>query len=398
MLRHIFIICICILCFSCNRYTKLSKGKEFNEIVDSALVLAEFQYKELAKLYFLKNNLLPRSFKDSSISSTSKWWTSGFFPGSLWYLYENNKDPEILEYAKKFTDRVYNEQYTTDNHDVGFMIFCSYGNGYRLTRDTNYIKVLMNAASSLATRFKSETGVIRSWDFNRDRWQYPVIIDNMMNLELLIWASQNGTDNRFSNIAFSHADKTIKHHFRNDFSSYHVVSYDTTTGLPHLKQTYQGMDSSSAWARGQGWGLYGYTMLYRMTGKLTYLEQAKNIADYILQHPGMNEDFIPNWDLNAPIGKTTYRDASAASLIASALIELSGFVKGHRKQQYLAIAMKQIRTLASTHYLAGKGQNGFFVLKHSVGSLPHNSEVDVPLTYADYYFIEALIRLKGLKK
>lgn len=372
------------------------EGKQpLKTVVDSAFAFAEKQSLLMANKYKNEEGRLPKTFENNKdISSDSRWWCSGFFPGVLWYIYENDKNPEVLKYAKKYTDRVEREKFTTDNHDVGFMIYCSFGNGYRLTKDKHYEEVMLTAAKSLSTRFNPKVGLIRSWDHNKDKWQYPVIIDNIMNLELLLWAADYSGDSKFKEIALSHADKTMIHHFRPNYSSYHVVSYDTITGLPHLKQTHQGYSNESSWSRGQAWGLYGYTYLYRETKDKRYLEQAKNIANYIVNHPNMPEDYIPYWDFNAPDIPNTYRDVSAATVMASALIELSDYLNKELAQKYMKVVETQIRTLASAKYTAKLGDNGDFILKHSVGSFPGKSEVDVPLTYADYYYLEALSRLK----
>lgn len=363
--------------------------------VDSALAFAEKQSLLLAKKYEKQHDQLPRTFQqDKDISSDSRWWCSGFFPGVLWLLYEAHSSAELLAYAKLYTQRVEREQYTTDNHDVGFMIFCSFGNGYRLTKDPHYRSVILTAAKSLSTRYDPAVGLIRSWDHNREQWQYPVIIDNIMNLELLLWAANQSEDSTYSAMVRSHADRTMQHHFRSDYSSYHVVSYDTLSALPHHKQTHQGFSNESSWSRGQAWGLYGYTYLYRETKDRRYLQQAQHIADYLLDHPHMPEDGIPYWDYDSPDIPNTPRDASAASIMASALVELSDFVDGELSHKYRDFAKLQITTLASPRYTAKLGENGGFILKHSVGAYPLHSEIDVPLTYADYYYVEALNKLK----
>jgi hypothetical protein len=218
----------------------------------------------------------------------------------------------------------------------------------------------------------------------------------MMNLEFLMWAFRETNDSLFYNICISHSDTTIKNHFRPDFSSWHVVSYDTASGNVEKKQTHQGYSDESAWARGQVWGLYGYTTMYRDTKLDRYLLQAKNIASFLINHPNMPEDGIPYWDFNSPDIPEALRDASAGSIMASALIELSSYVDSELSAQYLAFAEKQLRTLSSPQYLAKPGENGNFILKHGVGHLPGKSEVDVPLTYGDYYFIEALLRYKKI--
>lgn len=371
--------------------------RPLTEVVDEALVRAERQALLLAAKYRDCEGRLPQSWEHGKdVSSDSRWWCSGFFPGTLWYLYENSRNPEVLEYARLYTARVEREQFTTDNHDVGFMLFCSFGNGLRLTGDSTYRQVLLNGARSLATRFRPEVGLIRSWDHSREKWQYPVIIDNMMNLELLMWAAENSGDVSLREMACSHADKTMEHHFRPDGSSWHVVSYDTLSGKPHLKQTHQGLSDDSAWSRGQSWGLYGYTCMYRWTGDDRYLQQARRIAHFLLEHPNMPDDGIPYWDYDAPAGPDTPRDASAAAIMASALLELSGFTCGEESQSFRDFAIRQIRTLASPEYTAPVGENGDFILMHGTGAYPFNSEVDAPLTYADYYYLEALTRLRHL--
>lgn len=381
------------------------EDNDMNEIVNKGLERAETQSKLMAASLIDQKDMLPRTINREGDLETapSKWWTSGFFPGVLWYLYEASGNDSIRAYAQEYTRRVEDQQYTTDNHDVGFMLYCSFGNGLRLTGDTAYSKVLLQGSESLSTRFRPQVGCIRSWDWNEKVWQYPVIIDNMMNLEMLMWASKNSDNHRYAEIARSHADVTMKHHYRNDYSSYHVVSYDTITGQPDKKHTCQGLAHESAWTRGQAWGLYGYTMMYRETKDERYLEHAINIAEYMINHPRMPKDKIPYWDFDTADTTNTMRDASAAAIMASALIELSQLVKGDQAKKYLAFAEGQLRTLSSPEYLAEPGTNQNFILKHSVGNYPGRAEVDVPLTYADYYYVEALVRykkdiLKELKK
>src|SRR5690606_10177949 len=233
--------------FACSEGPKKNDDQALKAIIDSALVFAEKQALLMAEKYKDQAGRLPRTYEHGKdVSSDSRWWCSGFFPGSLWYIYENNQNKAVLKYAELYTDRVEREKYTTDNHDVGFMIYCSFGNGYRLTKNKKYEEVMLTAAQSLSTRYRAQVGLIRSWDHNTEQWQYPVIIDNIMNLELLLWAENYTSDARFKEIAISHADKTMAHHFRPDYSSYHVVSYDTLSGTPHLKQTHQGYSDESS--------------------------------------------------------------------------------------------------------------------------------------------------------
>ncbi|WP_320970467.1 glycoside hydrolase family 88 protein [Bacteroides nordii] len=372
---------------------------EMDAVIEKGLSVSVEQSKLMAKSIWEQKTLLPRTLDKEGklITSDSKWWTSGFFPGVLWYLYEATGDTLLKEYACDYTSRVEKEKYNKGNHDVGFMLYCSFGNGYRLTGNEKYKQVLLKGAESLSTRYKDHIGVIRSWDFNRAVWQYPVIIDNMMNLELLEWASKNSDNSRFDAIARSHADVTLKNHFRADYSCWHVVSYDTITGQPEKKHTRQGYSHESSWSRGEAWALYGYVMMYRETQQKHYLAHAKKVANYILTHPRMPEDGIPYWDYDAPDIPDTYRDASAGAIMASAFIELSTMIQGELSRKCLMMAETQLKTLTSPEYLAEPGTNGNFILKHSVGSLMEHSEVDVPLTYADYYYVEALLRYQKVK-
>ena len=372
---------------------------EMDAVIGKGLSASVEQSKLMAKSIWEQKTLLPRTLDKEGklITSDSKWWTSGFFPGVLWYLYEATGDTLLKEYACDYTSRVEKEKYNKGNHDVGFMLYCSFGNGYRLTGNEKYKQVLLKGAESLSTRYKAHIGVIRSWDFNRAVWQYPVIIDNMMNLELLEWASKNSDNSRFDAIARSHADVTLKNHFRPDYSCWHVVSYDTITGQPEKKHTRQGYSHESSWSRGEAWALYGYVMMYRETQQKHYLAHAKKVANYILTHPRMPEDGIPYWDYDAPDIPDTYRDASAGAIMASAFIELSTMIQGELSRKCLMMAETQLKTLTSPEYLAEPGTNGNLILKHSVGSLIEHSEVDVPLTYADYYYVEALLRYRKVK-
>lgn len=327
-------------------------------------------------------------------------WVSGFFAGTLWYMYELTGDEYWADHARKHTEILDTIQYLKWHHDIGFMIYDSYGNGLRLKNPDGYKDVIVNAAKSLSTRFRPAAGIIQSWDADKgwqanNGWKCPVIIDNMMNLELLMKATEFTGDSTYYNIAVSHADQTMKNHYRPDYSTYHVVDYDPETGEVRGRYTAQGYSDESAWARGQAWSLYGYTVMYRYTGDKKYLEQAEKVADFILNHPNMPEDLIPYWDFDCPDIPDTYRDASAGAIMASALYELFGFTGN---DMYKEKADKMIESLSSPAYRAAQGTNGGFILMHSVGSIPHGSSIDVPLNYADYYFLEALIRKGNLEK
>lgn len=362
-----------------------SERYELKQSLKAALEVAVEQDKAQAEVMLELQGEMPKTFENGKlVTANIRWWTSGFFPGSLWLLYEHTGDDELRQYAEHFTSRLESLKDYTGTHDLGFMVFCSYGNGYRLTGNEAYKDVINQASASLATRFNETVGCIRSWNTGRKEHpeeDYIVIIDNMMNLEMLEWSG-------YHDLARKHADTTIANHFRDDYSAYHVVTYNELTGEVTDKRTAQGDADASAWSRGQAWGLYGYTMMYRVTGLERYLEQAVHIADYLI--PRLPEDAIPNWDFDA---EKQMKDSSAGSIMASALIELYGHTGN---MEYLAVAERQLRSLSSPAYLAAVGENGNFILKHGTGHLPAGTEVDVPLTYGDYYFIEAAMRYLAL--
>ncbi len=342
-----------------------------------------------------KGLVSPRTFEGGKLKLVrSNDWTSGFFPGILWFLYDYTKDEKWLKQAQIFTAKIAKEQYNTTTHDLGFMIYCSFGNGYRLTKDENYKKTIIQAARSLSTRFNAKAGVIRSWDHNKDKWKYPVIIDNMMNLELLFEATKLTGDSSFYKIAVSHANHTMINHYRPNYSSYHVVDYDPETGKVIKKNTAQGYSDESAWARGQAWGLYGYTMCYRETGDKRYLAQAQNIAKFIFNNPTLPKDLIPYWDYDDPAIPNVSRDVSAAAIMSSALYELSTYSKGNDYKEKANTILANL----SNDYKAPLNTNGDFILLHSTGNKPGKSEIDVPINYADYYYLEALLRSRKFVK
>ncbi|WP_106829592.1 glycoside hydrolase family 88 protein [Parabacteroides pacaensis] len=327
-------------------------------------------------------------------TSNSEWWCSGFYPGTLFYLYQATGNKDLYNEGIRMLRLLEPQQYNTHTHDVGFMMYGSYGNANRIVPQPEYKAILINSARSLMTRFNSVVGCIKS--HNRKPDDYVVIIDNMMNLELLFWATQVTGDSTFYHAAVKHADTTLKNHFRPDNSLYHGLNYNPRTGQIKHYQAGQGFSEKSAWARGQAWGLYGYTLLYRCTQDRKYLDQAVKIAEFILNHPHMPGDLIPYWDYNAPGIPDALRDASAAAINCSALLELSRYVPKAPAKKYFKAAEKILRTLSSPEYTAQPGTNGGFILKHSVGNMPSGTEIDVPLTYADYYYVEALCRYAEL--
>lgn len=387
------------------------RTKSADSFVEDNFRYAGTQLKNMLKEVKADQKKFPRTInKKGKLVTTSMYdWTPGFFPGSLWYAFEYTHDETLKAAATEWTEQLEPLQNFTEHHDLGFMVYCSYGNAYRLTGNEAYKNLLIQSARSLSTRFNPVTGTIRSWNvfksWHGDKtYSFPVIIDNMMNLELLFFASKISGDTSFRHIAITHALNTMKNQIREDYGSYHVVCYDTLTGQVTARETAQGYADNSTWARGQAWGIYGFTMAYRETKDERFLKTAKGMADFFIQHKNLPEDKIPYWDFNAGEAgyepgikantknvKEKYRDASAAAITASALLELAAFVP-EKKEAYKNMAVQMLQSLAGEKYRAPAGENGNFLLMHSVGSIPHDSEIDVPLVYADYYFLEALLR------
>lgn len=394
-------------------YTVVGGEKDF---VSSNAGFAQKQLAHMLKDTETLNRIaFPRTTdKEGKMITTSMYdWTPGFFPGSLWYLYEQTKDPVWKREAVKWTEKLEPLKDFTQHHDLGFMMYCSYGNAYRLTGNSAYRDILVQGARSLSTRFNPVTRSIKSWNVfkswhGQQVYNYPVIIDNLMNLELLFFATRVTGDTSFRHIAVSHAETAMYNQVRPDYSSYHVVCYDTTNGKVLARETAQGYADNSTWSRGQAWGVYGFTMIYRETGDPRFLKTAVGMADWFLENKHLPKDKVPYWDFNvgedgyrpgarsnANNVKAKFRDASAAAIVSSALFELSGYVSKEKGNKYRSAAITMLHSLASPAYRSPEGRNGNFILMHSVGSIPHNTEIDVPLVYADYYFMEALQRYKA---
>ena len=348
--------------------------------------------------YFLKStpdtNEVPRSFSeaDGLMLGSPQYWTCGFPPGSLWYMYELTGDEKWKDAATVNTLKLDEAKNRTNTHDLGFIIFCSYGNAFRITGIEDYKNVIIEASDTLIKRFNPAVGCLRSWDWGD--WKFPVIIDNVMNLEMLFWVSKITGESKYRDVALRHADATMQNHYREDFTCCHVVDYDPESGQVIQKQTHQGLSDESAWARGLAWGFYGYVMCYRETKNEQYLDFAQKIAAYILDNAP--DDMIPHWDYDVPQVSEEPRDASAGSLIASALYELSGYVPT-KSEFYIRNADRILESLSSKNYRAEIGTNGGFLLLHSTGNKPGGSEIDSSINYADYYYLEALKRQIQIK-
>lgn len=387
MKKTLILLFAAVLAVSCQESMK--------QLTDRVFEVAEYQFTEMDKT--LTDTNVPKSTRFGVlVPSETKSWTSGFYPGSLWYVYMYTGNENTKALAEKNTEKLYIETQRVRSHDIGFMVNCSYGNALRITGDEKYREPYINAAKLLTTRFNPTVGLTQSWNItpSRKQWKFPVIIDNMMNLELLTQAHKMSGIDSLLTVAVTHANTTMKNHFRPDYTTWHVVDYDPETGDIRMKVTHQGYSDDSAWSRGQAWAVYGYTMMFREVGDEAYLALAENIARMLLDR--LPEDGIPYWDFDSPDIPDAQRDASAGAIMASSFIELAGYTQDKALSKALMeMAETQIRTLASPEYLAEKGRNGFFLLKHSVGSYPSDTEVNVPLTYADYYFLEALLRYNG---
>ena len=334
-------------------------------------------------------NIAPGDCRWNLTPVSQENWTMGFWPGILWYAYEASGDAALETAARGYTEALdFIARQPAYDHDIGFIMFPSFGNGFRLTGDPAYKEAVLATAERLAALFNPAVGTILSWPREVSNFGgHNTIMDNMLNLETLLWAAENGGDPAWKDIAITHADTTMRYNFRPDGTSYHVAVYDAETGAHQYSCTHQGYADDSMWARGQAWGIYGYTMVYRFTRESRFLVFAQKIADVYLAR--LPEDKVPYWDFCDPEIPNASKDASAAAVVASALLELSTYTDG----KYRADAEAMLRSLYE-NYRAPEGCDSF--LLHSTGHHPAGKEIDYSIVYADYYFIEALLRLKNL--
>ena len=391
MKKNIFFISLIFL-LGCNN----QKKDQLQVLIDNCGKQLDFAIQMIIPMQ-TPQLISPKTIENGKLKMVpGKDWTSGFFAGNLWMMFELTENEKWKTRALEFTLPLEKEKWDGGTHDLGFKMFGSFGKAYKNTGNEEYKNILIQSAKTLATRFNPIVGCIRSWDHNADKWDFPVIIDNMMNLELLMWAAKETGNENFREIAVKHAQTTIKNHFRANGSSYHVVDYNPETGEVQNKQTHQGYSDDSAWSRGQAWGLYGFTMMYRETGIKEFLIQADKIAGFILKQNGIKEGRIPYWDFNAPNVPDEPYDSSAGAIITSALYELCSYSKNGK--EYKEVADRLFSTLSSPEFLATAGENQGFLLKHSTGHLPGGYEIDVPLVYADYYFLESIIKRRNMEK
>lgn len=326
-------------------------------------------------------------------------WCSGFWPGILWMTYSVNHDKEVRKAAEGYTNSLHDIAYRPAyDHDLGFLMFCSYGKGYEASHNADYPAVIHATADSLATLFNPLVGTILSWprEVEPNNWPHNTIMDNMINLDMMFWSAANGGNKLLYDIAVSHAKTTMNNHFRPDGSCYHVAVYDTISGNFIKGVTHQGYADWSMWARGQSWAIYGYTMVYRWTKMPVFLDFAKKVTDvYLRRLHETSDDMVPKWDMDDPRGFAAPKDASAACVVASALLELSGYVGGTQGDYYRNQAVEMLECLSTDKYQS-RDRNVSFLM-HSTGHHPAGSEIDASIIYADYYYLEALLRLKNLQ-
>lgn len=346
------------------------------------------------------DSVLPRSIdidENKWLTTNPYDWTSGFWPGILWYRYEDSGKLTDKLQALAYTERqrpLVDTEHEPD-HDIGFQLLCSFGHAYANTGRCEYKNILLEGAAKLAKLYNPRVGTILSWPHavKNQGWPHNTIMDNMMNLQLLFFAANNGGSPECRDIAVSHARRTMKNQFRSDYTSYHVALYDSVSGRFIRGCTNQGLNDDSFWARGQAWGIYGFTVVYRETRDKEFLRFVEKITDVYLSR--LPDDYVPYWDFDDPAIPNAERDASSAAIVASALIELAQLEDNKEyAEKYIKAAEKMLRSLSSSTYQSRRRNSAF--LLHSTGNMPAGYEIDSSINYADYYYIEALIRYRNL--
>jgi unsaturated chondroitin disaccharide hydrolase len=399
-IKAYFFICMvmCITESSCSLHNKAVLD---SFAVDKQLEYCDAQVKRTLAKVDNDSSRMPRCVNANS----ADWymvniydWTSGFWPGILWYDYEVTQDENIKKTAIRYTEYLLPLALPDHigDHDIGFQLFCSFGNAYRQTENEAYKDVLIEGARKLATLYNPKVGTILSWPgmVEKMSWPHNTILDNLMNLEILFWASKNGGKKEWYDIAKNHAQVTMENQFRDDFTSYHVAVYDTITGKLIKGVTNQGYGDETFWARGQAWSIYGYTIAYRETGDKNFLRFAEKITDVYLKR--LPEDYIPYWDFDDPNIPDAPKDASSAAIVSSALLEMSQLEDNKEKAKaYKDVAIKMLENLSSDKYQSRDANSSF--LLHSTGNYPGGYEIDASINYADHYYLEALVRYKEMQ-
>jgi hypothetical protein len=371
--------------------------------IDS-LITENLQFAQDKITYFIENldvNTYPGSIDDEGQlkTITAKSWESGYMAGILWYLYDYTNNPKWKVFAQQWTAGLELQKFNKNSHDLLFMLYASFGNGYKITQDELYKDVLIVGSNSLASRYDPEIKCIKSWDplYQGMAIQFPVIIDALMANEMLFYAASISGDSNLYNIAYNHALNTKRDFFREDYSTYYLVEYDTILNTVKEKRTWMGYSDESTWARGHARAIYGSAVTFRETGDSSFLELAKKAAEFYMNHPRLPADLIPYWDFDDPDIPNAPRDASAACIAASGLLELSSLLPSDEQAKYADFAIRTLKSLASDTYRNKPSENLGFILKNSTGSRTWNIDVDKPKISADYYFVESLVKLNKLK-
>ncbi|HEY65422.1 MAG TPA: glucuronyl hydrolase [Caldilineae bacterium] len=315
-------------------------------------------------------------------------WTGGFWPGRLWLAYLVTEEGRYATAAREWCVRLAPREFDTTTHDLGFLFYPSYVTGYRLTDERALRYGALAAAETLTRRFNPKGNFIQAWGpLDDPRRRGRTIVDTMMNLDLLFWATTQTGENRFSDIAVRHARTCQTHHVRPDGSTAHVYDFNPDTGEPIGQNTHQGYSPTSCWSRGQAWAIYGFTTCYRRTGDEAFLATARKLADWFIAH--LPEDHVPYWDFNAPDIPNEVRDSSAAAIAACGLLDLA-IAAGEPRYREAGL---EILTSLATHYTSRDHPEEEGILLHATGAKPLGREIDVSLTYGDYYFVEGLLRI-----
>ncbi|HEY9415659.1 MAG TPA: glycoside hydrolase family 88 protein, partial [Pseudonocardia sp.] len=316
-------------------------------------------------------------------------WTAGFYPATLWRTFERTQDPAWRQRAVTWQAGLA-RQTKQDSTDLGFKLFDTFGTGYQLTGDESYKRVVLDGADTVSHRFNPKVGMFRVWDKSADQTQFRVNIDATMNLELMFWAGQNGGNPQYAEMAKRHAERALTDLVRPDGGTWMVAMYDQKTGALVGHSTKQGYATESTWARGQSWAVYGFTMAYRYTKDPRFLDGARRTADYFMRR--LPPDHVPYWDFDVPNKATAPRDTSAAAVVASALVELSGFETDPAAKQRDTDNARDLLTALSSPTYAPRAQPKFAaILQHGTQHFPAGW-ADTGIAFGDYYFVEALNR------
>lgn len=321
------------------------------------------------------------------------WWTSGFWPGLLWLMYDVSGKEAFKNAAWDWDaklERCFSEHPISLHHDVGFQFLPTAVIKYELTGDKEGLRIGLKAANYLAGRFNVEGGFIRAWEGDKAiGW---AIVDCMMNIPLLFWASRTTGDPRYKQIAMRHADTFLKYAIRDDGSVAHILSFDPETGEFIEQLGGQGLSATSSWSRGNAWALHGLAVAYRCTGELRYLNAAKRVSHYFIA--SLPDDHVPHWDFRAHPIEAEERDTSAGSIAASGLLELAALVPEDERRIYAGAAERMLLSLAERYATWDRPEHGA-ILVEGTGNKPAGSNINVSLIYGDYYFAEAFAKLNG---